>query len=277
MSIIRKYRFLIARRFVQIGLLLLFVGGNYFNWTILKGNYSSGLFLDTIPLTDPYAVLQILFSGFMAGTDLLIGAAIILLIYGFLFGRVFCSWICPINIIADAAIFTSNKLASKPKMKLSRRTRYGAMILGLILSTLLGISAFEAINPIAILHREIIFGLGTGWTIIVALFIFDVTITKHGWCGHLCPLGAFYSLISRFSLLKIKHNNDNCTNCMKCFAVCHEPQVLSIIGKQNGLIKSGECTNCGRCVEVCEDNALNFNLGKNNKINILGASSRGFK
>jgi ferredoxin-type protein NapH len=47
------------------------------------------------------------------------------------------------------------------------------------------------------MHREIIFGLGLGWTALVGLFLFDWLVVKHGWCGHLCPLGAFYSVIGR--------------------------------------------------------------------------------
>ena len=257
---ILNYRYLIARRVVQIGTLLLFVGANCFGWNILKGNYSSGIIFDTIPLSDPYAVLQILFSGFLAATDLIIGAVIVLVLYGVLFGRIFCSWICPFNIVADTALNISNKLNNEPKLKISRKIRYWILALGLILSLILGVSAFEAISPISILHRGIIFGIGAGWTVIAAIFLFDIAVVKNGWCGHLCPLGAFYALIGKYALLKVNHSNDNCTNCDKCFVVCHEPQVLDIIGKQNGIIKSGECTNCARCIEVCDDNALNFTI-----------------
>jgi len=260
MNKLKSYRYLISRRIVQLGILFLFFGGNYFGWTILKGNYSSGLVFNSIQLTDPYAVLQILFSGFMASTNLLIGAIIVLLLYGVLLGRIFCSWICPVNIVSDAAIYLAKKLGFESKLKFSRKTRYAVMILALLLSIILGFSAFEAISPIAILHRGVIFGIGAGWTIILALILFDIAATRNGWCGHLCPLGAFYSLVSRFAILKIKHSNDNCTNCNKCFDVCHEPQVLGIVGKQNGIIKSGECSSCARCIEVCDDKALNFSL-----------------
>ena len=80
--------------------------------------------------------------------------------------------------------------------------------------------------------------------------------------GHLCPLGAFYSVIGKFSLLKVKHIKDNCTSCMKCFQVCPEEQVLDIVTKADGYIKSGECTNCARCIEVCHDKALKFSIRK---------------
>ena len=260
MNIFKRHRYLIARRIVQTGLLVLFAGANYAGWNLLRGNYSSGSVLNTVPLSDPYAVLQILFSGFVAGSDLLIGALIVLLLYGLLLGRLFCSWVCPMNIVSDTAINISNRLNVKPALKIPANTRYWILALGLILSALLGIAAFEVISPVSILHRGIIFGIGGGWAVIAAIFLFDVAALKNGWCGHLCPLGAFYSFTGRYALLKVKHNSDNCTNCNKCFVVCHEPQVLDIIGRQNGVIKSGECSKCARCIEVCDDDALEFSL-----------------
>jgi len=260
MELIRKYRFLISRRVIQLFLLGLFASANYFGWPILKGNYSSALLFDTIPLADPYAVIQVMASGFMASSELLIGAGIILLIYGLLFGRMFCSWVCPVNIVEDFATWINNKLQIKDNNSLSRSIRYWALGLGIVLSILLGYAAFEAISPISMLHRGVIFGIGGGWAFILALFLFDLAITKFGWCGHLCPLGSFYALVGKYAFVKVSHNNSYCTKCMKCFEVCPEKQVLNIVTKKSGIIKSAECTNCARCIEVCEDNALNLGL-----------------
>ena len=260
MNILFSYRFLISRRFIQLVLIVLFAGGNYLGWTVLKGNFSAGLLFKSIPLTDPYALLQIFASGFVASGDLILGALIVLFIYGLITGRMFCSWICPMNIVTDAAIYANSKIKIKQSLEFSNKTRYGVLVLGIILSAILGYSAFEAINPISILHRGIIFGMGAGWAIILAIFLLDLSVIKNGWCGHLCPLGAFYSIISRYSLIKVKHKKESCTNCMKCFEVCPEVQVLDIIGKESGYIKSGECTNCARCIEVCDDKALKFAL-----------------
>lgn len=260
MSTIKKYRFLILRRIIQLTLLLLFAGGNYFGWTILKGNYSAAKLFDALPLADPYAVLQMLFTGFLAAGDLLLGAALIFLMYALFTGRMFCSWVCPVNIVSDLAISVRKKSGITPSLSFSRKTRYGILVLGLVLSFILGFAAFEAISPIAILHRGIIYGIGAGWAVILAIFLFEFAVTKDGWCGHLCPLGAFYASIGRFSLIKVKHDMPKCTNCMRCFAVCPEEQVLKIIGKESGFIKSSECTNCSRCIEVCDDDALKLSI-----------------
>lgn len=250
------YRYLILRRFVQLSILFLFLGSNLYGWQILKGNYSSGLILGTINLSDPYAGLQILATGFIAGADVLVGALTVLLLYGLVFGRMFCSWICPVNIITDTAIYGSKKLKLKNTLFFNRKTRYAILILSLILSAILATPAFEIISPVSMFHRAVIFGTGGAWAVVLALFLFDFGLVRYGWCGHLCPIGAFYSLIGKYSLLKVRHDADQCTNCGKCFKVCHEEQVLTIINKETGFIKSGECSSCLRCVEVCDDRAL---------------------
>lgn len=52
-------------------------------------------------------------------------------------------------------------------------------------------AAFEWISPIGMAHREIIYGVGIGLLFLVGIFLFDLLVVKHGWCGHLGPLGAF--------------------------------------------------------------------------------------
>ena len=260
MSLLHKYRYLIARRITQVLLLALFYGGNAYGWNVLRGNYSSGLLFSKIPVADPYAAIQILATGFIAGLDVLVGALIVLLLYGIFFGRMFCSWVCPMNIVADSALYGSKKLGIETTMIFSRKSRYVVMVLGIILSLIISTPAFEAISPVSMLHRGLIFGMGGGWAIIGALFLFDLAVTRYGWCGHLCPIGAFYSLIGRYSLIKIFHKVENCTDCGRCFEVCHEEQVLDIINIESGFIQSGECTNCSRCIEACDDHALKLGL-----------------
>jgi ferredoxin-type protein NapH len=268
-SVIKNTKYLIARRIVQLSIFLLFIGGNYFGWKVLIGNYSSATFLDKILLSDPYAVLQILASGFIGSVDLFIGAVIIFSFYAIIGGRVFCSWVCPVNLLSDFAQWLREKINFKSKsvLTLNRNTRYYILGLSFILSAIIGVAAFEIISPISIFHRAIIFGVGGSWTIILALFLFDLAIVKNGWCGHLCPLGAFYAIVGKYGLLKIYHQKEKCTLCNYCFDVCPEKQVLDIIGEETGYIKSGECTNCARCIDVCDDDALNFSINylNNNK------------
>jgi ferredoxin-type protein NapH len=130
--------------------------------------------------------------------------------------------------------------------------------ISLAVSLATGVAAFEWISPIAMLHRGIIFGMGMGWTLVLAVFFFDLFVQRDGFCGHVCPLGGFYALITRFSLIRIQHDRENCSLCRKCLDICPEQQVLPMVGKASSAVTSGACTNCGRCIEVCPDNAMKF-------------------
>jgi ferredoxin-type protein NapH len=270
-NIYKKYRFLIARRITQISVMVLYVIANVYGINFLTGNLSSSLLLNTVPLSDPYAVLQMAVAGAIISVDILLGAFIISIFYLIVGGRAFCSWVCPVNMITDLANYLRRKFGFnqiQKKQPASRNIRYWVIAISFVISFFMGIAAFELISPISMIHRGIIFGLGFGWATIVIIFLFDLFVLKNGWCGHICPLGGFYSLVGRFSLIRVHHNADNCTACMKCKEVCPENQVLHMITKTSIPVLSGECTNCGRCVEVCDDDALNFsikNLKKENK------------
>jgi ferredoxin-type protein NapH len=186
-------------------------------------------------------------------TNLVIGSLIITVIYMILGGRTFCSWVCPVNIITDVANYLRRKLGFNQIQKrqpASRNIRYWLIGLSLVLSYILGVTAFEFISPISITHRAIIFGLGLGWAAMVVIFLFDLFILKNGWCGHICPLGGFYGTIGKVGLIRVDHSKENCTNCMKCKEVCPESQVLFMVHKQSLQVLDGACTNSVRCVEV---------------------------
>jgi ferredoxin-type protein NapH len=263
---LKVWRYILYRRIVQIGTLLLFFGSAHWGWTlfdkpILRGNLSSSELLGFIPLADPYATLQIFIAGHVLHQDVLIGAAIVFVLYLMLGARVWCSWVCPINMVTDLAGWIRKRLPVNNMFRLRRNIRYLILGLSLILSLLMGVAAFEWISPISIFHRELIFGIGMGWTAIFAIFIFDLFVLKHGWCGHLCPLGAFYSLLGKLAPLRIAFDTPTCTHCVECVRVCPEPQVLDFkLAGQLGMISSSECTNCGRCITVCPEDTLKFEL-----------------
>jgi ferredoxin-type protein NapH len=261
MSIIMANRYRILRRLVQISVLFLFFSGNLYGWKILQGNLSSSVLFGIVPLSDPFALLQIFATGTMVSAQAFLGGGIVLFFFAIVAGRGFCGWVCPVNLVTDMADSLRGKAgAMGMSLQLSRTTRYWVLGLSLILSASLGIAAFEWISPIGALHRGVIFGMGMGWTTVAAVFLFDVFAVKNGFCGHLCPLGGFYALVSRWSILRVVHDSARCTQCMKCMANCPEPQVLPMVGKWSGAVTSGECTNCGQCIEVCPDRAMDFGI-----------------
>jgi ferredoxin-type protein NapH len=193
--------------------------------------------------------------------DILIGALLILFFYAVIGGRLFCGWVCPLNIVTDTAnwlrkIFGLDSVVKS--LKLRRDTRFWTVAMSLILSFLLGVAAFEWISPIGVLHRGIVFGFGLGWTYIVAVFLFDLFALKNGFCGHICPLGGVYSLVGRYGFLRVGYDRKKCAECMKCLDICPESQVLHMVGRESRAVLSGECLNCGRCIEVCDYDAIEF-------------------
>jgi len=265
MNKIKKYRFLILRRITQVSILFLYFAANVYGWKILIGNLSFSKLFNKIPLTDPYAFLQMLFAGAVISSDLIAGVIIILLFYAVIGGRAYCSWVCPVNLITDFAAWVrrvthheKDNLISAMKI---RKFRYAFMILMLLFSAVIGAAAFEFISPIGIFTRGVAFTFGFGWVWLLTIFIFDAFVLKNGWCGHICPVGAMYSLIGSKSLIRVYHTKENCTNCGNCLTICPESQVLApVINKKSDFITGIECTECGRCIEVCEDNALKFSL-----------------
>jgi ferredoxin-type protein NapH len=254
----RHYRYLILRRLTAVGILVLFFAGSAWGWQVLKGNLSAAEFLSVVPLADPYHVLQMFAARSVPAGDALVGAGIVLAFYALVAGRAFCGWVCPVNMVTDAANWLRNRLGLEDSVRMGRGTRYWVMGTGVLLAVALNVAAFEWISPVAMLHRGIVFGMGLGWMAIAAVFAFDLLAVRNGFCGHLCPLGAFYSLTGTYSLMRPLHLKEKCNRCMKCTAVCAEPQVLALVGERSGPVLSGECLNCGRCIEVCDERAMKF-------------------
>ncbi|NWG30332.1 MAG: quinol dehydrogenase ferredoxin subunit NapH [Rhodocyclaceae bacterium] len=257
------HKWLILRRASQLGILLLFLVGPWFGWWIVKGNLNSSYTLDFLPLTDPYLLLQALMSGQTPERLGLIGVTIVVLFYLLVGGRTYCSWVCPVNLVTDFAAWLRSRLGLKGSAHISRQTRYWILAMTLLVSAATGTIAWEMVNPVSMLHRGLIFGMGFAWAVILVVFLFDLFVMRHGWCGHLCPVGAFYSLIGKFGLLRVKlPARAACNDCMDCFAVCPEQQVirpaLKGIDGAPPVILEANCTNCGRCIDVCSKDVFRF-------------------
>ncbi len=199
----------------------------------------------------------------------------IIMLYGVIFGRWICGWLCPFGLIQDLL----HKIKT-PKLKKSRFTRvlsffkYVLLVLFVVVIPLIYMfrdfplpafckyicpagtvgGAFGLlINP----NNEGIFAmLGPLFTwkfvlavsvIVGAVFIYRI------FCRFLCPLGALYGLFNKFSLFGIKLEKDKCINCGKCVSVC-EMDIHHV-----GDI---ECINCGKCIGVCPTKAISWKGSK---------------
>ncbi len=276
-------KWLIARRASQLVILLLFLLGPWFGIWLITGNLSSSLILGTVPLTDPYILLQSLFAGHSPESVAITGAVIVVVFYTLFGGRVYCAWVCPVNIITDTAQWLRDQFKITGASSMSRSTRYWILAATLLLSFITGGISWELVNPVSMLHRGLIFGMGLAWFIIAAVFLLDMFVSRRAWCSHLCPVGAFYSLLGTHSLIRIRADaREQCDDCMDCFKVCPEQQVIrpALKGQLKGsteifgpVITSANCTNCGRCIDVCAKDVFHFGLRLDNKVNDMNSNT----
>ncbi|EJB8689972.1 quinol dehydrogenase ferredoxin subunit NapH [Vibrio parahaemolyticus] len=260
----RAHRFLILRRLCQLTIIALFMAGPTLG--VLTGNLSSSMLLDTVPLSDPLIVLQALATGHIPEFNTLLGVVIVVVFYAILAPRAFCAWVCPLNIVTDLAAWLRRKFNIKASYRWSPAIRYWLIPVLMLGSALSGAILWTWLDPVAALHRGLVFGMGAGWVLIALVFVLDLLLVEHGWCGHLCPLGATYGVIGRKSLLRVTAvRREDCTKCMDCFYVCPEPEVLRQPLKEGDRrVMDQNCISCGRCLDVCPEHVFEFK----NRLNV---------
>lgn len=253
-------KWLILRRSCQLGVLGLFLLGPLTGIWILRGDLAGSKLFGFLPLGDPLTLLQTIAAGHNPALSALVGVALVIVFYLLIGGRVFCSWVCPVNIINDAAAWTQRKLPVKYGGTFGPGLRYWMLALVLLTAAFSGFAFWEDVNPVNVVARSIIFVMQDVLWMAVVLFLIGVLI-RGGWC-RICPTGALYSLLGWLSPIKIKvEEREKCDNCRACYEVCPEPQVLvEPLQKEDAspFIRSGHCTNCGRCIDVCPHSIFRF-------------------
>jgi len=187
----------------------------------------------------------------------------VVLAFGTALGRAICGWLCPFGLILDM----SNKVCThryKPSNKL-RFVKYfflGGVVLGALLTgTILWcryicFGALLGVVPYWLTWQTV----SAFWLIYhLGLFAFYFTFSyfTHGraWCRYFCPLGAIFSLLNPFSLIKRKYDFKWCTQCDKCKEVCP----MGLDPTDDDLYSKLDCMKCGRCARECKSNALSVN------------------
>jgi len=263
-GLLRANGWLVARRLTQFGILALFLLGPWAGIWIVKGNLNSSLTLGVLPLTDPLLFVQSVAARHWPETTAITGAAIVVLFYLVVGGRSYCGWVCPVNIVTDGARWLRHKLGLRGGRTPRESLRYWLLGGVLITSAATGTIAWEFVNPVSMLHRGLIFGFGLAWAVVLAVFLYDLLVAERGWCGHLCPMGAFYATLGKAATLRVSAaRRGACNDCADCYAVCPEPQVIKPALKGRGagespVILAGTCSNCGRCIDVCSKDVFRF-------------------
>jgi polyferredoxin len=104
----------------------------------------------------------------------------------------------------------------------------------------------------------------TFW-VLAGLAVLSV-LYKNFWCRYLCPYGALLGIISRWSPLKIRRNEEKCVHCHACTKAC--PALIDVEKKE--VVKSGECFGCMTCVSRCPaPGALDMTMKAGRNVSVL--------
>ena len=243
----------------------------------IKGNTWSGT-LFGLKISDPLAVVAQAFTGFSLYWPFIL-TTLIPLIATLLFGRFYCGWICPATLIYELndnlAAWLRRAGLPVSRRKLDRRIKYVVLGVGLVLSVYFGTVMFGSIYPPAIIGREIYYaialgGFGAGAVFFLLTLLFDLMVSRRGFCRYVCPGGALYSILGRYRLFRIKRNVEMCNDCAKCNVVCQFG--LDPLQDNFGM----ECNNCTACIAVCPTDALSFTVSFKDK-GFKGAGHLGHK
>lgn len=257
----RTIQFLVMLLIIVIPLLSIH-GSDFIPQSVLPKGSTWSFTIFGYAISDPLSVLGTIFAGSNIYLPLLL-SAIIPLIITVLLGRVFCGWLCPMNLLLGINDMIRNlfrKTGYNPKnVTFKRLNKYYVLGCGLFLTAVLGIQVFPMIYPPAIVGREVFHltffhTFGTGIYILLFILFFELVISRRWWCRYICPGAALLSLIGRWRLVVIKGNDKKCTECSNCIQAC--PLGLNPVKDGIGM----ECNNCGKCISKCSQKILHYGL-----------------
>lgn len=183
-----------------------------------------------------------------------------IILMSLVFGKSFCSWLCPAGFISEVVGDLGKKLFGR-NFRVPRWLDWPLRSLKYLLLGFFAYSIFFLMNETALrLFLDSPYNLVSdikmyyffadisrfaliviGGLLLASLFV------RNFWCRYLCPYGALLGVVSLFSPHKIKRNPVSCIDCAKCAKVC--PSSIKVDKVRT--VVSDECTACMSCVDVC--------------------------
>ena len=224
------------------------------------------------------------------------------------FGRIYCSVICPLGVFQDLLARLRRKKNKYSYSKEVKWLRYPVLAV-FVLAGVAGIgSLFQLLAPysaygrIATMIFQPIWKLGNNllammaermdsyafYTIdtwmrslpvliiaAVTLVVLAVLAWRGGrtYCNTICPVGTILSFFARFSWLKIRFDVEKCKNCSLCSKNCK----AACIDFKSHTVDYSRCVACGNCIDSCKFDALKYSPSMQTKKNAsVDASKRSF-
>lgn len=198
-----------------------------------------------------------------------------LILLGVLLGRFICGFLCPFGWLQELLHKIPSKKLSTKKLKPLTYLKYIILLLAVVLLPALAVNdvgmgdpffckyicpqgVLEGAIPLSLVNEGIRAALGTLFVqklfILIAVVALSILFYRP-FCKWICPLGAFYALLNKISLLEIKMDEQKCVSCGKCAASCKMD--VDVRKTPN----HAECIRCGKCITACPADALCFHYG----------------
>lgn len=227
----------------------------------------------------------------------------VLLLLTLVFGRVYCSVICPLGVMQDIVSWTRGRFKKKNRFRFkfekeNKWLRYAFLVL-FIVTMIFGVHAiagllapystygriaqnlfapvyglcnnliawiFNRFDSYAFYGREVWIRSVPVFIVSAAMFILLCVLAWRGgrtWCNNVCPVGTVLGFFSRFSLFAPSIDTSKCRACGLCGRQCK----ASCIDMENHRIDTSRCVSCMDCIDTCNEGAIQyrFRYGRKNK------------
>ena len=198
-----------------------------------------------------------------------------LILLGVLLGRLICGFLCPFGWFQELLHRIPTRKLSTKKLRPLTYLKYVILLVMVVLLPAIAVNdvgmgdpffckylcpqgVLEGAIPLALVNSGIRAALGKlfTWKLCILLAVTALSILFYRpFCKWLCPLGAFYALFNKVSLLQMKVDANACISCGKCARAC---------GMDVDVTKTpdhAECIRCGKCVLACPTGAVHFRYG----------------
>lgn len=205
----------------------------------------------------------------------------IILLFGLVLGRVICGFLCPFGWFQELLHKLPTRKFSSKKLHKLTYLKYVILILFVFILPITIVNEvgmgdpffckflcpagiLEGAMPLSITNTGIRAALGWlfRWKtcLLIAVILLSIFFYRP-FCKWLCPLGAFYGFISKFSMVQYHIDTKSCTNCSACVRTCK----MDVDVRKNP--NSAECIRCGECIKSCPTQSIikTFTLKKETK------------
>ena len=222
-----------------------------------------------------------------------VGVILFLVLLTLLFGRVYCSVLCPLGVFQDGISHLRARRSKKPyqyhkEMKILRYGVWAVFVVCLVagvhmvVTLLAPYSAYGRLvqnlfQPVYLWVNNLLAKLAEHWgsyafyteevwvtstaslvIAIVTLVVLGYLAWRHGraYCNSICPVGTTLSFFSRFAMFRPMIDTEKCKHCKACELHCKAHCIE--ITKDSAHIDHSRCVDCFNCIEECKAGALQY-------------------